>query len=292
MESAAAAHVSALDAALQHGIGLFETMFARGFRVHRLREHLDRIAESAAILHLSQRLDTDLLEQAILQTVQSAGSSPQRVRLTVTGGDLNLLRPGQTAPPNGTVIITSQPATPYPDAMFENGVLALISDNRLSPFDQTAGHKTINYWSRLRVLQDAGAAGAGEALWFSVTNHLMGGSVSNLFLIKGEVLHTPVARGEEETGAIPSPVLPGIARAAILEFADQFGIRSRRLMLTIGDLLDADEVFLTNSSWGVLPVVRVERETIGNGSVGQLTRRFRTRWLADLPDAEPDVFVH
>ncbi|MHC4107408.1 MAG: hypothetical protein ACYSTY_04900 [Planctomycetota bacterium] len=56
-------------------------------------------------------------------------------------------------------------------------------------------------------------------------------------------------------------------------------------MLDIGDVLSADEVFLTNSSWGVLPVVGVEREKIGQGQVGEITRRLRQAWL-ELVDRE------
>ena len=50
-------------------------------------------------------------------------------------------------------------------------------------------------------------------------------------------------------------------------------------MLTIDDLLDADEVLLSNSGWGVLPVVRVEQKAIANGQVGPATRKLREAWL-------------
>jgi branched-subunit amino acid aminotransferase/4-amino-4-deoxychorismate lyase len=61
----------------------------------------------------------------------------------------------------------------------------------------------------------------------------------------------------------------------VVEKAGAMGIKTTKRMMTIDDLLDADEVFLTNSSWGVLPVVRVEAETIGSGAVGEVTRRIR-----------------
>jgi branched-chain amino acid aminotransferase len=56
-------------------------------------------------------------------------------------------------------------------------------------------------------------------------------------------------------------------------------------MLDINDLLAADEVFLTNSSWGVLPVTGVEREAIASGEVGHVTRQMRRGWL-DLVEQE------
>jgi len=286
---AKSAQISALDASVQHGVGLFETLLARAGRPHRLEQHLERIAESARALGLSPKLDVDLLADAVMQTIAAAEPGVLRVRLTITGGDLNLLKPGQSAPPTGTVLITAQSATTYPEEFFARGIAVTLADHRLSPLDPTAGHKTINYWGRLRALQEAGLKGAAEALWFSITNHLMGGSVSNVFLVKGEMLHTPIARGEEQAGALPSPVLPGIIRQAVIEFAAAESMRVEKRMLGINDLLAAEEVFLTNSSWGVLPVVRVERESIGDGAVGSTTRKLRQRWLEDLSEGGPSV---
>ena len=121
---------------------------------------------------------------------------------------------------------------------------------------------------------------AGEALWFQFTNHLASGSVSNVFLVRGGELFTPIARGEEERGALPAPVLPGITRETVIQLAAERGLTVHRRMLDIEDLTNADEVFLTNSSWGVLPVVGIEAETIRDGRVGPVVRDLREDWLA------------
>ena len=128
-------------------------------------------------------------------------------------------------------------------------------------------------------MQHAAAKKAGEALWFTVTNHLAGGSVSNAFLVRDGVLLTPPARGEQSEDTPAWPVLPGITRAAIIELAQADGIETIRRKLDVSDILDADEVFLTNSSWGVLPVTGVEREKVGDGSVGPVTADLRAAWL-------------
>jgi len=154
----------------------------------------------------------------------------------------------------------------------------MIANGRLNPLDPMGGHKTLNYWSRIRALQDAAAKKAGEAIWFTVSNHLAGGSVSNIFAVKGGTLHTPIAHGEEDDEALPAPVLPGITRSTIIELADELRIGTAKRMLDIDDLLEADEVFLTNSSWGVLPVVGVEAEAIADGNVGEVTKRLREAW--------------
>jgi branched-subunit amino acid aminotransferase/4-amino-4-deoxychorismate lyase len=315
--------VSAFDAGFQHGVGLFETMLAVGggeWRVLHLRQHLERLSVSAKGLGLSESLRVAALEEAVVRTVARAGEELAgverlRVRLTITGGDLNMLGRGPTAPraagsPEGdqgpTLLIVAQPATEYPDEMFERGVSAVVADLRVNPLDPFSGHKTLNYWARLRELQVAASKRAGEALVFQVTNHLAGGCVSNAFVVRDGLVSTPIARGEEEevaggekadvegegeewggassgTGrkpgaALPSPVLPGVVRRWVMDWCAAEGIEVERRMLTIDDVLGAEEVFLTNSSWGVLPVVKVEREAVGEGSVGEMSRRLMGAW--------------
>jgi len=279
------AKISVFDAGFQHGVGLFETMLARNGRIFRAEAHMHRLAESAKGLLLSKRLRTAPLAEAAELTVQRNGMESARVRLTVTGGDLNLLQSAGRTQQDPTILIVAQPPTPYPDAFFEKGVTAVIADARSNPLSPMAGHKTLNYWPRIQALQQAAGRGAGEALWFTVCNHLASGSVSNVFLIKDGELLTPIARGEEEAGALPAPVLPGITRSVIIELADDLGLAVTKRTLDINDVLSADEVFLTNSSWGVLPVIGVEKENIAVGEVGEITTRLRESWL-EVVEAE------
>jgi len=273
----AEARVGAFDAGLQHGVGLFETMLARGNEVIDLGRHLDRLRDSAKALRLSDDLRTPALAEAVLAVVEKAGLETARVRLTLTGGDLNLLS-GAAGPSDPTVLIDARAATAYPEGMYEQGVAAAIADRRDNPLDPFGGHKTLNYWPRLHELQKASAKNAAEAITLQVSNHLSGGCVSNLFIVKGDELLTPLARGEEEPGAIPSPVLPGVTRRRVIDEADELGLTARTRLLNINDLLDADEAFLTNSSWGVLPVVRVESGSIGEGAPGRVAKGMLERW--------------
>ena len=279
------AKVSVFDAGFQHGVGLFETMLARNGRVFRLMAHLQRLAASARALRLSDRLRLAPLAQAVQQTLERNAMDAARIRLTVTGGDLNMLEAKGASVQDPTLLIVVQPPTAYPDAFFEDGVVVRIADFRLNPLSPMAGHKTLNYWPRIHALQQAVGLGAGEVIWLTVSNHLASGSVSNVFLVKDGRLRTPVARGEEVDGALTAPVLPGITRSVVHEIAAQHDLPAERAMLDIDELLGADEVFLTNSSWGILPVTGVERETIGDGAVGPVTRRLRQAWL-DIVESE------
>jgi len=275
------ARVGIFDAGLQHGVGLFETMSAVGGKVQRLREHLQRLERSACELKLTEQLHVGPLCEAVEFAVRESGIDDARVRLTLTGGDLNLLQGGGRRAVEPTIFIVVQAATVYPEEFFEKGVRVMIADGRLNPFDCGAGHKTVNYWSRLRALQDAAGKKWGGAIWLGVSNDVMSGSVSNLFVVKGGEIFTAIAHGEEENGAVPMPVLPGITRGCVIEYAESKGVKLTKQMLDISHVLDADEVFLTNSSWGILPVVAVEGKEVGSGEVGEVAKMMRGAWLEE-----------
>jgi len=296
------ARVSAFDAGFTHAIGLFETFLVLAPsapdappRGHRLTDHLRRLADSARTLDLFEALSLEPLAQTIIHTVACSGLSegdpPARVRITMTPGPLQSIqtpnskvsktdqKPVARTP---TILIVAQPATRYPVEMFERGVSATIADPRLNPLNPFEAHKTLNYWMRLHALQQASSRGAAESIFLTISNHIAGGSVSNLVLVKGTTLLTPIAMGEEPSGALSSPVRPGVTRAAVMEHARSMGLDIETKLVGIDDVLDADELMLTNSSWGVLPVVRVESTEIGSGSPGSITRDLRARWLAEL----------
>ncbi len=285
------ARVGYFDGGFQHGIGLFETMLARGGAVLRLEEHLTRLGDSARALSLFEQLRIEALGEAVHHCVQAfveeSGLRDARVRLTVTGGDLGRPFAGANASggaaarvPDPTVAIHVQPPTRYPDEFFTKGVAVSVAESRVNPFDAFTAHKTLAYWPRIQALRAAAAAGCAEALWFSVTNHLASGSVSSVFLAKRGRVFVPFARGEELAGARPAPVLPGCTRSAVILWAEGTGVDVERRDLTIDDVLGADEIFLTNASWGVLPVVRVEKHEVGGGVPGEIARAMREKWLA------------
>ena len=194
------AKIGFFDAGFQHGIGLFETMLARGGAVLRLEEHLLRLAASARELRLFDPLHIEPLAEAVQVTLAKNEMKDARVRVSLTAGDMGRPFAGanaageKPAAPQPTVAVHVQPPTRYPDELFAKGVGVSIAENRANPHDPFAGHKTSMYWPRIAAVQRAAELGCAEALWFTITNHLASGSVSNVFLAKNGALHTPRAR--------------------------------------------------------------------------------------------------
>ena len=280
------AKISVFDAGFQHGVGLFETMVASSGVVFRASEHMERLSQSAAMLRLTENLQVDPLVEAVNLILKENNQTSARIRLTVTGGDLNLLQQtGSSGAGDPTIVIQTQPLTEYPDAFFDSGVTVSIASGRVNPYEFGAGHKTLNYWPSLLNLQLSAMQKCGESLLLTPSALVSGGCVSNLFIVKDGTLFTPVARGEEGEQAEPSATLPGVTRSVVIQLADELGVGTSKKTITLDDVLSSDEAFLTNSSWGVLPVVGLlamvleegshveQTRAIGDGSVGDISNK-------------------
>jgi branched-chain amino acid aminotransferase len=205
-----------------------------------------------------------------------------RLRLTVTRGSAQEnTEEGLRLVPN--VFLTAAALEPYPAEYYKRGMTVILLDGqKLNPYDLQAGHKTLNYLSRLSALRSANASAAGEALWFNVHNYLESGSNSNVFLVRRGALHTPPTNAELKDPSISqctayprSAVLPGIMRETIFDLAREADIPVHLGSLTVNDLLDADEVFITNSIMEIMPICRIERRVIGNDKPGPITNKLR-----------------
>lgn len=250
------------DGGLLHGAGLFETMRAENGCIFRLESHMERLQRSAAALLMPVDRRALPAVDIFRELLERCELTCARVRLTLTAGSVQ--DRSDSASPAMTIFVTATELADYPPEVYENGVGVAICDHRVSPSDPLAAHKTTCYFPRLLGLRRARHLHCSEALWFTTTHQLAEGCLSNVFIVRDGALKTP---------PLETPVLPGIARSVVLEIAGGIGVDATETTLTIDDLLDADEVFLTNSIMQVLPVTRVEKRDIGSGRVGPIARR-------------------
>jgi len=256
------ARVGVYDGAFLHGAGLFETLRAENGRVFRLEAHLERLRRSAGrILTPIERDDLPSAE-VFHELLHRNGLTAARMRLTVSAG---VLKEGDGDNREGlTVCLTAAPLSGYPNDLYQSGVQVAVCDFRVSTSDPVASHKTTSYLPRLLGLRFAQEKRCLEALWFNTRNQLAEGSITNVFVVRDNVLKTP---------PLDTPVLPGITRGIVLELAARAVIPAEQTTLGVDDLLDADEVFLTNAIMRVMPVIRVEKHDIADAKVGPITRR-------------------
>ena len=287
----ASASVSLRDTGLLHGAGVFTTMRGYGGRVFALDRHLRRLRESCDALFLPQQYKDEALADATDELLRRNELTDARLRLTVTRGAARQdPLHGLSLSPN--VFLTAGPLEPYPAEYYERGLtVVLLDEQKLNPYDLAAGHKTLNYFSRLAALRDANRRGAGEALWFNIYNHLESGSITNVFVLKDGVLVTPPTPTDLRDAAIAastaypkSCVLPGVTRSVVLGLARAAGVETSVRSVDVNRLLAADEVFLTNSVMGVMPVCRLERKAVGDDRPGPVTRRLADLYSAAVSD--------
>jgi branched-chain amino acid aminotransferase len=285
----ASAWISLRDTGLLHAAGVFTTMRAYGGSVFRLAAHLQRLRGSCEALSIPLENSDAELSAAIDELLKRNQLLAARLRLTVTRGMARQdAAEGLRLTP--TVFVTAADLEPYPPEYYDRGLTAvLLDEQKLNPYDIQAGHKTLNYFSRLAALREANRRGAGEALWFDVHNTLQSGSISNVFLVReGRVLTPPTpAELRDPTIAreVPyrrSAALPGITRAVIFELAKMMGIPAAPAAIDVNGVLSADEIFLTNSIMGIMPVCRIERHAIGDDKPGPLTRKLSELYAAEV----------
>jgi branched-chain amino acid aminotransferase len=273
-------NISLRDTGLLHAAGVFTTMRASAGRVFRLEAHLQRLRKSCEALFVPLQFSDADLASAVDSVLRENHLTDARMRLTVTRGQAT------TDPLHGTHLspncfLTATDLQPYPDEYYQRGLTVMLNDEqKLNPYDMQAGHKTLNYFSRLAGLREAVRRGAGEALWFNVHNYLQSASVANVFVVKGGAILTPPTADDLRDPAIaaacPYPksnVLPGVIRGAVIDLVKANDIPLRIEAMTVNHVLEADEVFLTNSIMQIMPVGRIEQHVVGDGNPGAVTRR-------------------
>ncbi|HPD30240.1 MAG TPA: aminotransferase class IV [Phycisphaerae bacterium] len=262
----AKAVVTVSNPSLLHGVGLFETLRAYDGRAFLLQRHIDRMTDSAKHFDMPVLQLVEQIPDAVAAVLAANRLKNARIRFTV-------MPPGaQDGHERSTLLVAAQETAGYPPVLYERGMTVHLNTRwRQSDLDPLAGHKTTSYFSRLLALRDAQAAGCGEGLWFTPENRLAQGCISNVFVVKEGVLRTP---------PLDTPVVPGITRQVVIELATEAGVKTEQVPLTVNDLLDADEVFLTNSVMEIMPVTRIERKAVSNEKPGPITGQLQQAYNA------------
>ncbi|MEN6386997.1 MAG: aminotransferase class IV [Phycisphaerales bacterium] len=252
------ARISCQDSGFLYGAGLFEVMRASNGIVFALDEHLDKLINSSIKLQIQLRGDKKYLADAVYETLNANGLKEARVRITVSSGAM------ATEKPEPTLLVSVSEFNAYPKEYYDKGILVVLNSYRQNPADVLSGHQTTSYFSRLMALAMAHQKRAAEALWFTVDHRLAEGCLCNVFIVKNSVLFTP---------SLKINILPGIARKTVLKLSAENSIKFEEKDLSINELLDSDEVFVTNVTSQIVPVVSIEAHNIGNSKPGTITKK-------------------
>lgn len=256
--------VSVFDHGLLYGDGVFEGIRVYGGNVFLLKDHIDRLYESAKAIRLEIPISPAAMIQATKETVAANGIGDGYVRLVVTRGAGSLgLDIRRTSDPQ--IIIIADKITLYPAEIYENGMnLITASTIRNHPAALPARIKSLNYLNNILAKVEGTDAGTVEALMLNHKGEVAECTGDNIFILKNGVLKTP----SPDAG-----ILEGITRNAVLKLAREAGIPTQETTLIRHDLYVADEMFLTGTAAEVVPVVSLDGRKIGDGKPGPITRR-------------------
>lgn len=272
------ASVSVFDHGFLYGDGVFETMRAYGGKVFMLNEHLDRLFRSAGIISLAVPASKGELGEAVRQTVKKNNLSGAYIRLSVSRGPGPIgLDPRNC--PRPTVICMARELPGNLDELRRQGVRAVIvRTRRIPPEALDPAAKTFNFLNCIVAKVEANKAGAMEGIMLNTRGEVAEGTVSNVFMVRKGALVTP----SPEAG-----ILRGITRNVVLFLAAGMGIEIKEGTFGPEQLFAAEEVFLTNSSWEIMPVVELDGKLVGGGVPGpaahMLSREYSSFVAKELP---------
>jgi branched-chain amino acid aminotransferase len=265
------ATISVFDHGLLYGDGVFEGIRVYNGKVFKLREHLERLFESARSVALEMPMSREALARATEDTVRATGKKEAYIRLVITRGVGNLgLDPRKCTTPQ--VIIIVDDISLYPPEMYENGLEVVTAStvrniaNALSP-----RIKSLNYLNNILAKIEANRAGCPEAIMLNALGEVCECTADNIFLVKRGILSTP---------PIHAGILEGITRNTVMDLAREAGIEVREPTITRHDVYIADECFLTGTGAEIIPVVKADDRIIGTGKPGPITRQLRERYHA------------
>jgi branched-chain amino acid aminotransferase len=261
------AAVRVLDHGFLFGDSVYEVLWWHRGTFVQEREHLERLEASAALVYMDLQASRGDLSAAMRATVAAARASPEDdayVRLVVTRGvgPLTIDPAGAT---RRSVIVVVAPANRPNREAFERGVtVALVARRRTPPSALDPRAKTGNYLNNVLALHEARSAGADDALIRNQDGDLAEASTSNVYVVRRGALATP---------PVSAGILEGTTRRRVLALCARAGIPHTETRLLPSDLAAADEVLLSSSVRGILPVTRVDEQPVGDGRPGPVTRR-------------------
>ncbi|MFO0830529.1 MAG: branched-chain-amino-acid transaminase [Phycisphaerales bacterium] len=282
------AMVSVYDHGLLYGDGVFEGIRVYRGKIFKCRQHMDRLYECAAKIHLPIPITPDEMVMIQRQCIEANNLSEGYIRLVVTRGFGTLGLDPRRCPTPGIVCIADQISL-YPREFYETGMRVVVAKRPKTPRECLDPRiKSLNYLNNILAKVEAIQAGCDEAIMLSTDGYVTECTGDNLFIVKGGVVYTP----PHTTGNSGS--LEGITERFVRsELVPMCGLRCVVKEMHLDDVYGADEVFLTGTAAEMIAVNEVDDQKGGRHRISQgegpITKRLRTRFREIVTsDAVPE----
>ncbi|HWU98183.1 MAG TPA: branched-chain amino acid transaminase [Oxalicibacterium sp.] len=276
------ATIHVLTHTLHYGMGVFEGVRAyktdKGTAIFRLREHTERLFNSAKIFQLQIPFDQETIMQAQLQVVRENKLESCYIRPLVWIGDEKL---GISA--KGNKIHVAIAAWPWGAYLGEDGLNKGI---RVKTSSFTRHHVNVSmvrakasgyYINSILANQEALADGYDEALLLDTDGYVSEGSGENVFIVKNGKIYTPDL----------ASCLDGITRDAVVTIAQDLGFEVIQKRITRDEVYCCDEAFFTGTAAEVTPIRELDNRQIGDGKRGPITAKLQSLFFDAVAGRAP-----
>jgi len=259
---------------LHYGLGCFEGVraynTANGPAIFRLKEHTDRLFNSAHILNMKMPFSKDVINEAQRAAVRENNLDEAYLRPMVFLGSEGMGLRADNLQVHVMVAAWSWPSYMSPEAK-ELGIKVRTSSYTRHHVNITMckAKANGNYINSMLALNEAISGGAEEALLLDNEGYVAEGSGENIFIVRNGELHTP-----ELTSC-----LAGITRATIIDFAKDLGLVVKERRITRDEVYIAEEAFFTGTAAEVLPIRELDGRQIGEGKRGPITEKLQSMYF-------------
>ena len=250
------------------GRGVFETMRVYNGEVFDFPRHFSRLSQGLKLLKVPLRYTKAKYAKYCDDVLKANALKEARVRLAVWKDD---------ASSAVRIAIVSRKLGNSYDKTHKKGIKAIISEIKHKK-TQFSHIKSINYACFQQAFDEAQARGVDEAILLNSHKEVVEGSRTNIFCVKGGFLYTP---------AVKCGCLNGITRQHVIQCARNLGMPMKISSIRPRQLFQCDEAFVTNSLLGVTPLIEVNKEVIGKGVSGPITKGFRRAYNTIVHSACP-----
>jgi len=257
--------LSAFDRGLQYGDGVFETIAVKAGEPLALEEHLIRLSAGAKTLGFPA-IDISQLMDDLSQVVSPETKSILKIILTRGIGGRGYRSPGVDTVP--TRILSSHPWPDYNRKLYKRGIRLTLCETRLGHNPRLAGIKHLNRLEQVLARDEWSDAEILEGVMLDTGGYVIAGTMSNLFLVRGERLLTP---------ALEVCGIHGVIRKLVLDAAAQNGLDCELAQISTGDLHESDEIFICNSVLGLCHVREFLETTYNQSSCTEFIREVLVR---------------
>ena len=258
------ARVSVLDNGFTFGDAVYETLRTYAGRPFHLDRHLERLRASADRLGFAPPFGDDVFARRLDELLARAGNDESYIRIILSRGEGDIsYRFERVKGP--TLVMVVKPFEPPPERDYAEGIPVVIASVRRNhPRALDPAIKSNNLLNNILAVREGQSRGATETILLNDGGEVAEGASSNVFVVKGGRVSTP---------PLAAGILSGITRRLVLDLCREAGIPASEETLSVADLLDADEVFITSTTKEAAPVTAIDGKPVGSGKPGPVHKR-------------------